>query len=272
MINLKNILFIALLTVPPSLYGAVINGQLSQGSITSGQVDPGTTVKIMGRDIRVHESGFFVFGLGRNAPEKITLTSVNKKNEKKKYIFPVHQRKYAEQKIFGVPQNTVKPPASLTERIKKESEQVWIARAKTNNSLDFLSGFVMPLEGPITGVYGSRRLYNGHPGNPHYGLDIAAPTGTPVIAPAPGVVELVHLDMFYSGGTLIISHGFGVSSTYIHLSEVSVDVGQRVKRGDLIAKVGASGRATGPHLDWRINWLDIRLDPQLVLKYFPLTP
>jgi murein DD-endopeptidase MepM/ murein hydrolase activator NlpD len=94
--------------------------------------------------------------------------------------------------------------------------------------------------------------------------------GTPVYAPAPGVVELTHPNMFYSGGTLIISHGFGVSSTYIHLSEITVNVGQKVKRGQLIAKVGASGRATGPHLDWRINWFDVRLDPQLVLKHFPL--
>jgi murein DD-endopeptidase MepM/ murein hydrolase activator NlpD len=272
MMSLKNILLFVLLSAPLSLFGVEINGQLSQGSIVSGQVDPGTTVEVMGRNIRVDESGFFIFGLGRNAPEKITLTSVNKKNEEKLHIFSVHQRKYKEQKIFGVPQDTVKPPSSLKERIKKESEQVWVARTKINNSLDFLSGFVMPLKGPITGVYGSRRFYNGHPGNPHYGLDIAAPTGTPIFAPAPGAVELVHPNMFYSGGTLIISHGLGISSTYIHLSAISVDVGQRVKRGDLIGRVGATGRATGPHLDWRINWLDVRLDPQLVMKYFPLIP
>lgn len=272
MTSLKNTLFLALLLVPLSLFGVEINGQLSQGCIASGQVDPGTTVELMGRDIKVDESGFFIFGLGREAPEKITFTSTNKKNEEKLYTFSVHQREYKEQKIFGVPQNTVKPPSSLSGRIKKESEQVWIARAKINNSLDFLSGFVLPLKGSITGVYGSRRFYNGYPGNPHYGLDIAAPTGTPVFAPAPGAVELVHPNMFYSGGTLIISHGFGVTSTYIHLSEVSVDVGDKVKRGDLIGKVGATGRATGPHLDWRINWLDVRLDPQLVMKYFPLVP
>ena len=138
MTSLKNTLFLALLLVPLSLFGVEINGQLSQGCIASGQVDPGTTVELMGRDIKVDESGFFIFGLGREAPEKITFTSTNKKNEEKLYTFSVHQREYKEQKIFGVPQNTVKPPSSLSGRIKKESEQVWIARAKINNSLDFL--------------------------------------------------------------------------------------------------------------------------------------
>ena len=270
MMSLKNILLFVLLSAPLSLFGVEINGQLSQGSIVSGYVNPNIKLKLMDRDIKVHKSGLFVFGVARDAPTELTLTTIDKKNQKNSYSFPVTQRKYKVQRIYGVPQNTVKPPASLNERIKNESEQIWLAREKNRNTLDFLSGFIMPLEGPITGVYGSQRFYNGYPGNPHYGLDIAAPLGTPVYAPAPGVVELTHPNMFYSGGTLIISHGFGVSSTYIHLSEITVNVGQKVKRGQLIAKVGASGRATGPHLDWRINWFDVRLDPQLVLKHFPL--
>jgi len=144
------------------------------------------------------------------------------------------------------------------------------ARKGDSKLQDFLAGFVKPLEGPITGVYGSRRVYNGTPGRPHYGLDIAAPTGTEVYAPAPGIVRLAHDDMFYSGGTLIVDHGQGVSSTFIHLSEVIVTPGQRVEAGDLIARVGATGRATGPHLDWRINWFEVRIDPDLVLKNFPV--
>ena len=164
--------------------------------------------------------------------------------------------------VFGLGRDT---PAEikLTHTLVRE------ARTVDDKRTDFLTGFVKPLEGPITGVYGSRRVYNGTPGNPHYGLDIAAPTGTEVFAPAPGVVTLVHRDMFYSGGTLLIDHGYGISSTFIHLSELLVEEGQQVTPSDPIARVGATGRATGPHLDWRINWFDVRLDPALVLDQFP---
>ena len=136
------------------------------------------------------------------------------------------------------------------------------ARTRDSDRRDFLDDFVWPASGPITGIYGSQRFYNGEPRNPHYGVDIAAPTGSPVVAPADGVVTLVHPDMFFSGGTLLIDHGFGVSSTFIHLHRVLVKEGQEVKQGEKIAEIGASGRATGPHLDWRLNWYDERLDPQ----------
>jgi murein DD-endopeptidase MepM/ murein hydrolase activator NlpD len=107
------------------------------------------------------------------------------------------------------------------------------------------------------------------PKSPHFGIDYAAPTGTAVHAPAAGIITLVHDDMFYSGGTLILDHGHGLSSTFLHLSEILVKTGQRVPAATLIAKIGASGRATGPHLDWRMNWLDQRIDPQLVLETLP---
>ena len=133
----------------------------------------------------------------------------------------------------------------------------------------FLAGFRKPLEGPVTGVYGSQRVYNGTPKNPHYGVDYAAPAGTIVRAPAAGVVQLAHSDLFYSGGTLIMDHGFGLNSSFLHLSAVLVSVGQEVKQGDPIGKVGSTGRATGPHLDWRMNWLNVRIDPQLVMESLP---
>jgi murein DD-endopeptidase MepM/ murein hydrolase activator NlpD len=132
--------------------------------------------------------------------------------------------------------------------------------------MDFAGAFHWPLEGPITGVYGSQRVYNDVPGRPHYGVDVAAATGTPITTPAPGLVTLAHPDMFYSGGTVIIDHGYGISSTMMHLSKVLVDVGQEVVPGDIIAEVGASGRATGPHLDWRMNWFKVRIDPQLLVQ------
>ena len=133
----------------------------------------------------------------------------------------------------------------------------------------FAEVFQWPLIGPISGVYGSQRFYNGVAGSPHFGVDIARPTGSQVSAPASGVVTLVHPDMFYSGGTLIIDHGHGISSTFIHLSEILVKEGDAIHQGQVIAKVGQTGRATGPHLDWRMNWFEERLDPQLLMGPMP---
>lgn len=246
-----------------------LKGALSQGGMLVGHVQPGTTVTLMDRQVDVGSDGSFVFGLGRNAPPEIKLAISNGNGEKETHILKVAQREYREQRIEGVPQKTVTPPAEVLDRIRRETALIKQARKGDSKLQDFLAGFVKPLEGPITGVYGSRRVYNGTPGRPHYGLDIAAPTGTEVYAPAPGIVRLAHDDMFYSGGTLIVDHGQGVSSTFIHLSEVIVTPGQRVEAGDLIARVGATGRATGPHLDWRINWFEVRIDPDLVLKNFP---
>lgn len=260
---------VGLLSLGSSVCALELKGALSQGAMLVGRVSPGTTVKLMERQITVDNDGTFVFGLGRNAPPEIKLVTSNGKGEEKHHVFAVTQREYREQRVDGVPQKTVTPPAEVLERIRREAVLVKQARKGDSSLRDFQVGFVKPLEGPITGVYGSRRVYNGTPGRPHYGLDIAAPTGTEVYAPAPGIVKLAHEDMFYSGGTLIVDHGQGVSTTFIHLSEVIATPGQRIETGDLIARVGATGRATGPHLDWRINWFDVRLDPDLVLKNFP---
>jgi murein DD-endopeptidase MepM/ murein hydrolase activator NlpD len=127
----------------------------------------------------------------------------------------------------------------------------------------------MPLTGRISGVYGSQRIYNGKPGNPHYGLDIARPTGTPVSAPVMGLVVLAEPDLYYSGGTVIIHHGYGVTSSFLHMSQVSVRVGDMVAQGDKIGEVGATGRATGPHLDWRMNFRDNRVDPNTLFSLVP---
>jgi murein DD-endopeptidase MepM/ murein hydrolase activator NlpD len=262
-------LVLLLCLLPMASFSLELKGELVQGGMLVGQVTPGEQVEVMGRPVRVDDQGLFVFGLGRDAPAEIKLTHTNGGNEVVTYSYAVAQRVYREQRVEGVPQKTVTPPPEVLERIRREATLVREARTVDDRRTDFLSGFVKPLEGPITGVYGSRRVYNGTPGNPHYGLDIAAPTGTEVFAPAPGVVTLVHRDMFYSGGTLLIDHGYGISSTFIHLSELLVEEGQQVAPGDPIARVGATGRATGPHLDWRINWFDVRLDPALVLEQFP---
>jgi len=186
-----------------------------------------------------------------------------------RYRFDVARRSYDVQRIDGVPERTVTPPAEVLARIRREQALVDRARAPVSARQDFLSGFARPLEGPITGVYGSARIYNGVPKNPHYGLDIAAPSGTLVRAPAAGVVRLAQPDLYFSGGTLIVDHGQGLTSTFIHLSALLVAEGDELARGEPIARVGATGRATGPHLDWRMNWQDVRIDPALVLRHFP---
>lgn len=255
--------------VSPGAAALELTGVLTQGGLLIGRVAPGTDVELMQRSVRVGKDGLFVFGLGRDTPPSIELVTRNSHGETESHRLAVTQREYNEQRVNGVPQKTVTPPPEVLERIRLEAVLVKDARGDDSRNLDFLSGFAMPLDGPITGVYGSRRVYNGKPGRPHFGLDIAAPSGTEVYAPAPGVVKLAHDDMFYSGGTLIVDHGHGVSSSFIHLSEVIAKPGQRVEAGDLIARVGSTGRATGPHLDWRINWFDVRLDPALVLESFP---
>lgn len=248
--------------------GLEMRGDWIQGGLLIGKVSPGEQVSFMGKHPKVSGDGAFVIGLGRDAPESVNLF-VNGANGEQRFSFGVKKRQYEEQRVEGVPQETVTPPPEVLERIAKEAALVNQARSIEDDRLDFLAGFKMPLAGPITGVYGSRRVYNGIPKSPHYGLDIAAPAGTVVYAPAPGIVRLVHRDMYFSGGTLIIDHGHGVSSTYIHLSDILVKKDDKVDTHTPVAKVGATGRATGPHLDWRINWFDVRIDPALVLKNFP---
>ncbi|MDB9805448.1 M23 family metallopeptidase [Porticoccaceae bacterium] len=245
------------------------HGSWQQGSLLLGQVEPGTTLSHQGQMIKTTADGQFLFGLGRNAPATSTFVVTDLTGVKTTEAFRVAARNYTIQKVEGVPQRTVEPPAGQLQRIQSDSALVVQARRLVSDKTDFLSGFIKPLEGPITGVYGSQRYYNGVPKSPHYGLDYAASTGTIVKAPAAGVVRMAHDDLFYSGGTLIIDHGHGLSSSFLHLSEILVEEGHRVQQAEPIARVGSTGRATGPHLDWRMNWRNQRIDPALVLESFP---
>lgn len=243
-------------------------GSFEQGGLVLGQLAEGESVSYKGKLLTLNDKQQFLIGFGRNEPSIIEIT-VHNKSDSKKIALQVAARDYAIQQIEGVPQKTVTPSKSDLDRIRQDIKLVKKARRLVSSQDDFSTGFIQPANGPITGVYGSQRFYNGVPKSPHYGIDYAAPIGTPVVAPASGVITLVHNDMFYSGGTLILDHGHGLSSTFLHLSEIVVEQGQRVSLGLVIAKVGASGRATGPHLDWRMNWLDQRIDPQLVLQTLP---
>lgn len=246
-----------------------LSGPLVQGALVQGRVDPGARVAFNDRPLRVSEAGVFVFGLGRDAPAEgaIRVTHADGSTEERRLA--IRQRDYDIQRIDGLPPRKVTPPAAALERIRAEARQVREARRHDAPRTDFLTGFQWPVEGIITGVYGSQRILNGEPRRPHYGVDIAAPAGTPVRAPAGGVVTLAHPDMFFSGGTLIVDHGHGVSSTFLHLERILVAEGDRVRQGEVIAEVGATGRVTGAHLDWRMNHFTERLDPVLVAGPMP---
>jgi murein DD-endopeptidase MepM/ murein hydrolase activator NlpD len=250
--------------------GLTIRGQWQQGGTLFGSVTPGYSLQLDGRKVRTTSTGEFVFGLGADAPRQVTLILTDPQGRSEKRTYEVKQRQYQVQRVNGVEQKHVTPPPELLARIERENELTRKARLLDDDRTDFLQDFIWPLSGPITGVYGSRRVFNGTPRSPHYGLDIAAPTGTKVVAPAAGVVTLAEDDLFYSGGTLILDHGYGLSSTFIHLSKILVAVGDRIEQGQAIAEVGATGRVTGPHLDWRMNWFDVRLDPALLMEGKPM--
>ncbi len=246
-----------------------LQGRQEQGGLLIGRTEPGGRVQLDGKPVRVTADGRFVIGFDRDAKPQATLTEIAPNGVKRQHPLQIAQRQYDIQRITGVPQQTVTPPPEQLKRIQEEAAKVSKARKTDSDLLHFLDGFQWPLTGRISGVYGSQRVYNGEPGRPHFGVDVAAPTGTPVRAPADAIVTLAHPDMFFSGGTLIMDHGYGVSSTFIHLSKVLVKVGDVVRAGDVVAQVGATGRATGPHLDWRINWFDVRIDPELVVGPMP---
>ena len=246
-----------------------VEGVWQQGATLIGRVSPAAEVSFAGRQLRTTADGRFVLGLGRDAGPEAVIRVRDPDGAPVEHRFAVKQRRYAIQRIEGVPRRTVNPPPEALARIRQEAALARQARTHDLPRRDFLQTFAWPLRGPVTGVYGSQRFYNGEPRRPHYGVDVAAPTGTRVQAPAAGKVTLAHADMYFSGGTLILDHGHGLSSTFIHLSKLLVREGQEISQGQAIAEVGATGRATGPHLDWRMNWFEFRLDPQLLVGEMP---
>lgn len=244
-------------------------GVWEQGSVLIGKVAEGHQLEFMGRTVGLTDDHRFVIGLGRDFPATATLNVTDSDGQRSELSFPVAKREYKIQRVEGVPARTVNPDPSHLQRIREEAGQVRRARADISERTDWAGEFKWPLLGPITGVYGSQRYYNGEPKRPHFGVDVYAPVGTTVLAPVSGRVVLAHDDMFYSGGTLILDHGYGLTSTLMHLSKLLVQPGEIVTQGQPVAEVGASGRATGPHLDWRMNWFDQRVDPQTLVPEMP---
>jgi len=248
------------------------NATPQQGAFIWGVVEPGSEVRLDGKKLDVMSDGTTFMGFGRDADNAAEL-SVTRAGENCSETLQIAAREYRIQKVEGVPAKTVHPPEEELARIRRETAMVKAARAGRLDRPDLIAavfaGFIWPIEGPISGVYGSQRYYNGEPGRPHYGVDVAAPTGSVVHAPSSAVVTLAEPDLFYSGGTIILDHGYLVSSTFLHLSKVLVKAGDELKAGDIIGEVGATGRATGPHLDWRMNWRNRRIDPQLLAPPMP---
>ncbi|SDZ73512.1 Murein DD-endopeptidase MepM and murein hydrolase activator NlpD, contain LysM domain [Desulfuromusa kysingii] len=261
--------FLFIATPINSSAGLQLEGSFTQSGLLYGHVEPGTQIFYGERQLKVSLDGDFILGFGRDATQQQTLTLVTPDGITQQHQIELKERQYNIQRINGISARMMAPNAEDLRRIQQEANLVAQARQQDSDLPHFKDNFSWPIIGRISGIYGSQRVFNGEPRRPHFGIDIAAPTGTPVKAPAGGIVTLAHQGMFFSGATLIIDHGHGLSSSFLHLAKILVQKGEKVSQGQTIATVGATGRVTGPHLDWRINWFDQRLDPALLVPPMP---
>jgi murein DD-endopeptidase MepM/ murein hydrolase activator NlpD len=245
--------------------GYTLHGEWQQGALLVGKTDPKATVVFDGRRLRVSPQGYFVFGLDRDAKPDATLSVQQPGRVAKAEHFKVGKRAWEIQRIEGLPPSKVTPPPEAMKRIEREYKLIEAAHSRDTERSDFAEVFQWPIKGTVSGVFGSQRILNGQKKQPHFGVDVAVPTGTPVHAPAGGVVSLAEPDLYFTGGTIILDHGHGLSSIMVHLSKLMVKPGDEVKQGDVVAESGMTGRATGPHLHWGIYWFGAHVDPQSVL-------
>ena len=260
----KILLFIAII-FSSHTHALEFQGKFLQGHFILGKTDKGSQVFVDKKQVKVSMNGYFVFGIDRHRKFDVEITEI-KDGDENKIIKKVFKRKYNIQRIDGLPENKVTPPESIYKRIKDENGRIGKARAINSDLTFFTAKFIMPVEGIISGVYGSQRILNGKPKWPHYGIYIAAKKGTKIKSSGSGVVTMAEDDLYYTGGTIIMDHGHGISTIYSHLEDIMVNVGDEVKQGDIIGTVGSTGRSTGPHLDFRVNWFQTRLDPMSILQ------
>jgi murein DD-endopeptidase MepM/ murein hydrolase activator NlpD len=244
----------------------VFPASVPQGAMVVGKVPAGSVVTYADRRLHVTPYGSVVLGVGREESGPVRVQVQPPGAATQSVDIAVTGRDWPVERIDGVPPATVDPPPAIAARIEREQAQVAAARTRNDPRADFAQPFAWPVQGRISGRFGNQRVYNGIPRAPHSGMDIAARSGTPVLAPAAGVVSFAARDLYLTGGTVVLDHGHGVSSNFLHLSRIDVAVGERIAQGDSIGAVGATGRATGPHLHWGMNWFDVRIDPLLVLE------
>ena len=241
-----------------------LEGNFIQGGLVKGKIDSNISVRFKERLLRKTSKGFFVIGFGRDHPKIANLSIKINQNWISKTL-NIKKRIYKTQMINGLEKKMVTPPKSFYDRIIRENKAIKNIR-NLDSDIDFIfQEFNWPAKGIISGVFGSQRILNGKPKRPHYGIDIAAKKGTSVFAPIESIVRMAEKDLYYTGGTIMLDHGHGVTSVYSHLSLINVNVGDKVKKGQKIGEIGSTGRSTGPHLDWRINWFLERLDPALLV-------
>ena len=242
-----------------------LEGYLIQGGYIKGETSSKIKIKFENRDVYLGKKNKFIIGFGRDYPE-VAYLKFNVDNKWISKKLKIKKNNYKIQKIDGLPKKFVSPPKQIYKRIIKENKL--IAKVRTLNSrVDFtFQDFLLPANGIITGIFGSQRILNGKPRRPHYGIDIAAKKGSKVISPTDAIVRLSKKDLYFTGGTVMLDHGHGITSVYSHLSKVLVKKNDTIQKGDMIGLIGSTGRSTGPHLDWRINWFDQRLDPMMFIK------
>ena len=261
---------VVLLMLSSGSVALTFEGDFVQGGMVMAQDADVVAAWQDDESVRVSDSGRFLLGFGRDHERPVAIKVKYRDGGEEIIIKPIAPREFNIQRLTIKNKQQVNPTKpEILARIKRDNASVKKARELNDAREDFAQGFIWPAIGPISGVYGSQRILNGTPKWPHYGVDIALPTGTPVVAPADAIVTFADEDLFYSGGTLIMDHGHKLSSSFLHLSKITVKPGQRVKQGQVVGKIGATGRVTGAHLDWRMNLRGHRIDPQLLVDPMP---
>jgi murein DD-endopeptidase MepM/ murein hydrolase activator NlpD len=263
---MKKLVVLIFLFINQNLLATEFIGKFFQGNFILGKTNPDSKVLIDNKKVKVSKEGYFAFGIGRDRKNDIKIKIINKENTEN-IVKKIYKKKYQIQKIDGLPEKQVTPPKEAYERIKNDNNLIASARAVDSDLNFFTKKFIIPVENPIiSGVYGSQRILNGIPKSPHYGVDFAADEGTPIKNMLDGTVSLSEKDLYYTGGTVIVDHGHGISTLYMHMKDVNVSKDQTIKQGDLIGTVGKTGRSTGPHLHIQLHWYDMKLDPASVLN------
>jgi len=260
----------ALVAVPSTACAKLdLRGKMEQGAVIVGDVDPGAHVALDGKPVMVSGDGLFVMGFGRDAAPTATLKVTYPDGHAETRKLAIAKRDYEIQRINGVAPKYVTPPPDVLKRIAAERKLKAAARPADTPDTFFAEQFQWPANGIVSGVFGSQRIFNGEPRRPHFGVDVAAPKGTPIVAPADGIVTLAQPDMFYEGGLVFLDHGHGLIGYFMHMSKIDVKPGQHVRRGQKIGEIGATGRATGPHVHWGMTWLGTYVDPATLVGPMP---